>query len=293
MNTPQFVLQEALRATTRRHFFRQCGVGLGGMALTSLLGEKLFAATPASPVNPLAPRAPHFPAKAKRVIYLFQSGAPSQIDLFDPKPKLDELRATELPDSIRQGQRLTGMTATQDRFPIAPSKFRFAQHGRSGAWLSELLPHTARVADDVCFVRSMFTEAINHDPAMTFFQTGSQIAGRPSIGAWVNYGLGTMNDNLPAFVVLVTRKPVDQPVYSRLWGNGFLDSRYQGVRFSSGNDPVYYLSNPDGVCGTGRPHRGKSQRRSAGWGSGVRCRSPRRLPFRSRRTRARRFPDAS
>ncbi len=231
---------------TRRHF-------LGMTALASLLADDLSAAAPPAP-RPYEgglPGLPHFRARAKRVIYLFQSGAPSQLDLFDPKPKLQELRGKELPDSVRRGQRLTGMTATQTSFPLAPSKFRFARHGKAGAWLSELLPHTARVADRLCFVRSLYTEAINHDPAVTFFQTGAQLAGRPSIGAWLAYGLGSSSRDLPAFVVMISRgsgNPVDQPLYDRLWGSGFLPSKYQGVKFRSGGDPVLYLSNPAGVA---------------------------------------------
>jgi hypothetical protein len=191
-----------------------------------------------------------FAPTAKRVIYLFQSGAPSQIDLFDYKPALEALRAKELPDSIRQGQRLTGMTATQSSFPIAPSLFRFAQHGQSRAWVSELMPHTARIVDELCFVKSMNTEQINHDPAVTFCQTGFQLAGRPSIGAWLAYGLGSGNKELPAFVVMISQgsgNRSDQPLYDRLWGSGFLPSKYQGVKFRAGGDPVLYLSNPPGV----------------------------------------------
>jgi hypothetical protein len=180
------------------------------------------------------------------------AGGPSQLDLFDHKPKLRELNGQNLPPEVRGDQRLTGMSSNQASFPLAGSKFDFAQHGKSGAWVSSLLPHTAKVADNLCFVKSLWTEAINHDPAMTFFQTGSQIAGRPSLGAWVTYGLGSLNDNLPGFVVLVTKKPTDQPLYARLWGNGFIDSRHQGVRFSSGRDAVFYLTNPDGVCQSGR-----------------------------------------
>jgi hypothetical protein len=194
--------------------------------------------------------ATQFPPTAKRVIYLFQSGAPSQIDLFDYKPALEALRAKELPDSIRQGQRLTGMTATQTSFPVAPSLFHFAQHGQSGAWLSELLPHTARVVDSLCFIKSMNTEQINHDPAVTFCQTGFQLAGRPSIGSWLSYGLGSENKELPAFVVMISQgsgNRGDQPLYDRLWGSGFLPSKYQGVKFRGGGDPVLYLSNPPGV----------------------------------------------
>jgi hypothetical protein len=172
------------------------------------------------------------------------------MDLFDPKPRLDGLRGKELPDSVRKGQRLTGMTATQTSFPIAPSKFRFARHGKCGAWVSELMPHTAKVVDRLCFIKSVYTEAINHDPAVTFFQTGAQLAGRPSIGAWLAYGLGNASRDLPAFVVMISRgsgNPIDQPLYDRLWGSGFLPSRYQGVKFRSGGDPVLYLSNPSGV----------------------------------------------
>ncbi len=193
---------------------------------------------------------PHFAPTAKRVIYLFQSGAPSQLDLFDYKPKLAGLRASELPDSIRQGQRLTGMTATQASFPVAPPIFQFAQHGKSGAWVSDLMPHTAKMVDDLCFIKSMNTEQINHDPAVTFCQTGFQLAGRPSIGSWLSYGLGSLNKDLPAFVVMISQGSgnlADQPLYDRLWGSGFLPSRYQGVKFRSGADPVLYLSNPDGV----------------------------------------------
>jgi hypothetical protein len=236
---------------TRRYFFGRTATGVGIAALAALLNEEMHAAGP--PANPYAdalPGLPHFRARAKRVIYLFQSGAPSQIDLFDPKPKLADLRNSELPDSIRKGQRLTGMTSTQTSFPVAPSKFRFARHGNSGAWLSELLPYTAKQADRLCFIKAMFTEAINHDPAITFFQTGSQIAGRPSMGAWLSYGLGSMNKNLPAFVAMVSRgsgNPVDQPLYDRLWGSGFLPSNYQGVKFRSGGDAVLYLSNPEGL----------------------------------------------
>jgi hypothetical protein len=226
---------------SRRNLFSQMATGLGAAALGTLLAEEGGAADwPAL----------HFPAKAKRVIFLFQSGAPSQLDLFDYKPKLAELRGTELPESIRQGQRLTGMTSRQTSFPIASSRFRFTQHGRCGAWVSELLPHTARIVDDLCFVRSLHTEAINHDPAITFCQTGAQLAGRPSIGAWLSYGLGSENANLPAFVVLVSQgsgNKGDQPLYDRLWGSGFLPSRYQGVKFRSTGDPVLFLSNPEGL----------------------------------------------
>src|SRR5947209_849469 len=235
---------------TRRHFFSRGASGIGIAALASLLNQDLHAAEEGPSATRGLPGLPHFPPRAKRVIYLFQSGAPSQMDLFDYKPRLRDLRATELPESVRMGQRLTGMTATQASFPVAPSRFRFARHGRSGTWVSELLPHTARVADELCFVKSLHTEAINHDPAITFFQTGAQLAGRPSMGAWVSYGLGSEGRDLPAFVVLIsqgTGNPADQPLYDRLWGSGFLPSQYQGVKFRSVGDPVLHLSNPAGL----------------------------------------------
>jgi len=241
-------LHERSLLTTRRHFFSRAATGIGVVALASLLDEGR--AGERETANSL----PHFKPKAKRVIYLFQSGAPSQIDLFDYKPKLEKLRAKELPDSVRMGQRLTGMTATQASFPLAPSKFQFDRHGRSGAWLSELLPQTAKVADDLCFIKSMHTEAINHDPAVTFFQTGAQLAGRPSMGAWLSYGLGSDNKDLPAFVVMLSEgfNKADQPLYDRLWGSGFLPSKYQGIKLRSVGDPVLHLSNPDGLSGAAR-----------------------------------------
>ena len=192
----------------------------------------------------------HHPAKAKRIIYLFQSGAPSQLDLFDPKPDLENRRGEDLPESIRQGQRLTTMTSGQSKFPVAPSMFKFAQHGKSGMWFSELMPQMASLADNWCQIRSMHTEAINHDPAITFCQTGSQLAGRPSIGSWISYGLGSQNKDLPAYVVLTsfgTGRPDDQPLYDRLWGAGFLPSQHQGVKFRNKGDAVLYLSNPQGM----------------------------------------------
>jgi hypothetical protein len=231
---------------SRRDLLGQMATGLSGAALATLFTHNAMAVESATAIA--AP-------KAKRVIFLFQSGAPSQLDLFDYKPKLADLRGTELPDSIRQGQRLTGMTSRQTSFPVAPSRFRFAQHGKCGAWVSELLPHTAKVVDELCFVRSLHTEAINHDPAITFCQTGAQLAGRPSIGAWLSYGLGSENENLPAFVVLVSQgsgNKGDQPLYDRLWGSGFLPSKYQGVKFRSTGDPVLFLSNPEGIDGTVR-----------------------------------------
>jgi hypothetical protein len=224
---------------TRRSLLGRSATGLGAIALASLLGEDAQAAT----VPDHAPR-------AKRVIYLFQSGAPSQMDLFDHKPGLKPLRGTELPDSIRQGQRLTGMTSRQESFPIAPSAFFFERRGKSGQWISDLLPHTAKVVDELCFIKSMHTEAINHDPAITFFQTGNQLAGRPSIGSWVSYGLGSENRDLPAFIVLTSQgsgNPTDQPLYDRLWGSGFLPTRHQGVKLRAGSEPVLYLSDPGGI----------------------------------------------
>ncbi len=219
----------------RRVFFRSGAAGIGAAALANLCGEA--AATPHL----------HFAPRAKRIIYLFQSGGPAQQDLFDYKPLLHDRNGQELPASIRGKQRLTGMSANQSSLPMAGSHFQFARHGQSGAWLSELLPHHREIVDDVCFIRSMYTEAINHDPAITFFQTGSQIAGRPSLGAWLSYGLGSENKDLPAFIVLVSSNQGGQPLYARLWGNGFLDSRHQGVQFRGGSDPVLYLSNPQGV----------------------------------------------
>jgi uncharacterized protein (DUF1501 family) len=228
---------------SRRRFLNRFGMGLGGIALADLLGGGTPIKAGSTP-GLLA--TPHHTAKAKRVIYLFQSGGPSQLETFDYKPLLNEKQGEQLPESVRMGQRLTGMSGNQATLPLAGSIFKFAQHGQSGAWMSELLPHTAKVADELCIIRSLYTEAINHDPAITFLQTGSQISGRPSIGAWLNYGLGSENDNLPAFVVLITKGKGDQPLYSRLWGTGFLPTRYQGVQFRSGKDPVLYLNNPPG-----------------------------------------------
>ena len=233
-----------MNAMTRRHFFGKSATGLGLASLASLLhGEephKRFGGLDG---------VPHFAPKAKRVIYLFQSGGPSQIELFDYKPELQRFAGTNLPESIRNGQRLTAMSATQSSFPTVPSKFQFARHGQSGAWVSELIPHTAGMVDQLTIVRSMFTEAINHDPAVTFLQTGSQIAGRPSMGAWLAYGLGAETEDLPAFVVLISPGSGGggQPIYDRLWGSGFLPSRFQGVKFRSVGDPVLFLSNPNGM----------------------------------------------
>jgi uncharacterized protein (DUF1501 family) len=215
-------------------------MGLGAMALGDLLNPA-YAATGG------VLEVPHFAPRAKRVIYLFQSGGPSQMDLFDYKPVLNQRNGEELPDSVRRGQRLTGMSVNQASLPLAGSAFEFKQYGQSGAWVSSLLPHTATVTDELCFIKSMYTEAINHDPAITFMNTGSQTAGRPSIGAWMSYGLGSENENLPAFVVMITKGKGGQPLYSRLWGSGFLPASHQGVQFRPGADPVLYLSNPAGV----------------------------------------------
>ena len=238
-----FKTTDLLTALDRRRFLQATGTSLGSMALATLLNREASGAE--KRVGGL-PTLPHFPARAKRVIYLCQSGAPSQLDLYDYKPGLQKRAGQELPDSIRQGQRLTGMTADQPSFPTAPSLFKFAQHGQSGAWLSELLPHTARIADRLSFIRSLHTEAINHDPAITFMQTGHQLAGRPSMGSWVSYGLGSQNEDLPTFVAM-TSGDGGQPLYDRLWGSGFLPSRHQGVKFRRAGDPVLYLSNPQGL----------------------------------------------
>lgn len=222
---------------TRRQFFGHLASGIGTLALSSLLPDLVSSGGT---------------AKAKRIIFLFQAGGPAQQDLFDYKPLLNEKHGQSLPESVRGEQRLTAMTGSQSVIPLAGSPFKFSQHGESGLWVSEMLPNIATVADELCVVKSMYTDAINHDPAITFFQTGSQMAGRPSMGAWFSYGLGAETEDLPAFVVLASAGQGDQPLYARLWGSGFLDSRYQGVRFDSGRDPVAFLTNPDGVCGSGR-----------------------------------------
>jgi hypothetical protein len=230
---------------TRRHFLTKAGLGIGSAALgTMLFKDQLFGTSEASNI-PLG--VAQFAPKAKRIIYLFQNGAPSQLETFDYKPLLNKMHGEELPASIRKGQRLTGMTSNQESFPLVGSTFGFAQHGQSGAWVSELFPHMASIVDEMCIVKSMHTEAINHDPALTFFQTGAQQGNRPSMGAWMSYGLGSENANLPAFTVLLSRgRGNGQGVYSKLWTNGFLDSVHQGVVFSSGEDPVLYLKNPEG-----------------------------------------------
>jgi hypothetical protein len=229
------------RETARRHFLSRTSAGLGAAALTTLLDSTRLVG---------AGQRPHRPGRVKRIIWLTQAGAPSQLELFDHKPGLRKLFGEELPDSIRGGQRLTGMTAGQKKFPIAPSAFEFRRRGASGIEWSELLRHTSALADQICVVRSLHTEAINHDPAMTLLQTGHQISGRPSLGAWVSYGLGSANANLPTFVVMISRPSGStnaQPLHERMWGSGFLPTRHQGVRFSPGRDPVLFLSNPPGI----------------------------------------------
>ncbi|HVZ57845.1 MAG TPA: DUF1501 domain-containing protein [Chitinophagaceae bacterium] len=229
----------------RRRFLSRLSLGIGSVALGSLLVPDLFGKREEEAA---LTGLPHFAPKAKRIIYLFQNGAPSQLDLFDYKPLLQQMHGQDLPASIRMGQRLTGMTAGQEHFPLAGTVFQFNQYGRARAYISELLPYTAAVADDLCIIRSLYTEAINHDPALTFFQTGAQVGNRPSMGAWLSYGLGSENKNLPAFCVLLSKgKGNGQGVYAKLWTNGFLDSIHQGVQFSSGENPVLYLNNPDGM----------------------------------------------
>jgi hypothetical protein len=251
MNEFQNLLQSKTDLATtqdflnRRVFLRNGAAALSATALAGLLPMQGGLAKNGSPQG-----FPNFPAKAKRVIYLFQSGAPSQMDLFDPKPLMEKQRGKDLPDSVRRGQRLTTMTSGQKTFPIAPSIFKFARRGKSGQWMSDVLPHLSKEADELCFIKSMHTEAINHDPAITFCQTGHQLAGRPSIGSWLSYGLGTENKDLPAYVVMTswgTGRPNDQPLYDRLWGAGFLPTQHQGVKFRNSGDPVLYLSDPKGI----------------------------------------------
>jgi hypothetical protein len=230
----------------RRKFLSRMSIGLGSAALGSLLIPDLFSSS--SPEEAILQGLPHFAPKAKRVIYLFQNGAPSQLETFDYKPLLNKMVGQNLPESIRNGQRLTGMTANQTTFPLVGSYFGFKQYGNSGAWVSDLFPHMSKIVDDICIVKTMHTEAINHDPALTFFQSGAQQGNRPSMGSGVSYGLGTENSNLPAFCVLLSRgKGNGQGVYSKLWTNGFLDSVHQGVQFSSGENPILYLQDPDGM----------------------------------------------
>ncbi|HID22584.1 MAG TPA: DUF1501 domain-containing protein, partial [Planctomycetaceae bacterium] len=252
---------------SRRFFLGQTTVGLGTAALATLLGagdargetdraERNRGGSHRSPASQHdvrfhgVLRKPHVPPTAKRVIYLFMAGAPSQLDTFDYKPKLEGLFDTDLPDSVRMGQRLTTMTSGQKRFPIAPSMFQFRQYGQSGAWVSELLPHTAAIVDELAIIKTVYTEAINHDPAITYIQTGAQRPGRPSLGAWLSYGLGSMNENLPTFVVLFaswTGRKEAQALFSRLWGSSFLPTRHAGIALRSKGDPVLYLSDPPGV----------------------------------------------
>ena len=237
---------EHARIITRRQLLTRASLGLGALALTSLIDPKVLAAT----TQPGTFKAPHFAPKAKRVIYLFQSGGPSHLDLFDYKPKLDSMYGQDLPASVRMGQRLTGFTSGQATLPVIPSKFAFKQAGSNGAWMSELMPHTSGIVDELCLIRSMHTEAINHDPAITLMQTGSQLPGRPSMGSWIDYGLGSENADLPAFVVLISKgkaKAAAQGLLARLWGSGFLPTRHQGVKLRSKGDPILYLSNPDGI----------------------------------------------
>ena len=245
------IANEMAREESRRQFFGRGIQGIGALALASLMQEEGIAGDGSpSPVGGL-PGLPHFPPTAKRCIYLHLVGAPPQMDLFDYKPGMKDLFDKDLPESIRKGQRLTTMTSGQSRFPIAPSIFKFAQYGQNGTWISELLPHTAKMVDDIALVRSMHTEAINHEPAITFFQTGNMIAGRPCIGSWVNYGLGSMNQDLPAFVVLQAKhthpRANVQAISSRLWSAGFLSGQYSGVSLRSSGDPVLFINNPDGV----------------------------------------------
>lgn len=238
------MLEQGL-AFNRRKFLSRLSLGLGSVALGSLLVPDLFSGEPEEGIMAGLPR---FAPKAKRVIYLFQNGAPSQLDLFDYKPLLQKMHGQDLPASIRMGQRLTGMTSNQEKFPLAGTIFKFGEYGQARAQISELLPYTAGVVDDLCIIKTLYTEAINHDPALTFFQTGAQVGNRPSMGAWLSYGLGSENKNLPAFCVLLSKgKGNGQGVYGKLWTNGFLDSMHQGVQFSSGENPVLYLNNPESM----------------------------------------------
>ena len=246
-------LEEHIQSISRRSFLGLTGLGIGAMAAKSLLAAESLGKSSNLPTV----GTPHFAPKAKRVIYLFQSGGPSHIDLFDHKPKLVDQHGNELPDSVRQGQRLTGMTSGQKSLPLCKSIANFQQRGESGQWISDLLPHTAKIADKIAVIRSMHTEAINHDPGITFINTGSQFPGLPSMGSWISYGLGSMNENLPSYVVLLsqgTGKDPGQPIFSRLWGSGFLPSSHQGVQLRSGKDPVLFLNDPDGMSRSDRRH---------------------------------------
>ncbi len=260
LNHPE--LREINQKLDRRDFLSKSAMGLGGIALGSLLGcnNSKSSGNQSSGIQSdddmqkqILAALPHIAPKAKRVVYLFMSGGPSQFETWDYKPKLTDMMGKDLPESVRGGQRLTGMSANQSTLPIAPSFTNFKQHGKSGTWVSDLLPHTAQVVDELCIIKSAVTEHINHDPAITFFQTGHQLPGRPSIGSWLSYGLGSDNQNLPSFIVLVSKNGgKDQPLYARLWGNGFLPTEHQGVQFRAGKDPVLYLNNPDGYDGRDR-----------------------------------------
>ncbi len=246
-------IKERKHGMNRRVFLAKSAIGIGSAALISMFGcgsgENQKAGEMMRKIGGALGNM-DFAPRAKRVIYLFQSGGPSQLELFDYKPLLNKKRGEDLPEEIRMGQRLTGMSSGQESFPLVGSPYTFAQHGQSGTWMSELLPYTSQIADDICVIKSLHTEAINHDPAITFFQTGSQQPGRPSIGSWLSYGLGSMNDNLPTFTVLLSRgtgRKLSQPLYNRLWGNGFLHSLHQGVQFRAAKDPVLYLQDPKGM----------------------------------------------
>lgn len=240
------MIPEAQFALNRRQFLGQTGLGLGGVALSYLTGNSLSA----SPVHPALPGLPHAAPRAKSVIYLHMNGGPSQLDTWDYKPELMEHFGKDLPQEIRKGQRLSTMTSGQANFPVAPSKYKFTQHGQCGRWVSELLPHTATIVDEITLIKTVRTNAINHDPACTFVMTGSEIAGRPSLGSWISYGLGSDTSDLPAFVALMPRFPSGsngQALYSRLWGPGFLPGKHAGVVLRSTGDPVLYIDNPPGV----------------------------------------------
>ena len=244
--------EEYVRSETRRQFFTRGKNALGMAALASLMGKSIYGADVAGGLPQPGGHAtgPHFAPKAKHVIYLHMVGGPSQLDLYDYKPRMQEMYDKDLPESVRMGQRLTTMTSGQARFPIAPSKYKFAQHGKSGMWVSELLPHTAKMVDDLCFMRTMHTDAINHEPAICYMQTGNQVVGRPCLGSWVSYGLGSLNENLPTFVVLVA-KPSNteqvQAISARLWSSGYLSGEHAGVSFRSSGDPILFINNPPGV----------------------------------------------
>ncbi len=259
LNSPDF---EAInKKLDRRDFLTKTTLGLGTLALSSLFGcdnnKPKLTENPAISLDNIQDNIlkslPHLAPKAKRVVFLFMSGGPSQLETWDYKPKLVSLLGSQLPESIRGGQRLTAMSANQSILPVAPSIFGFKQHGKNGTWVSDLMPHTAKVVDELCIIKTLYTDHINHDPAITFFQTGNQLPGRPSIGSWISYGLGSENKNLPSFIVLVSKDASkDQPLYARLWGNGFLPTEHQGVQFRSGKDPVLFLNNPEGYDGTDR-----------------------------------------